>query len=106
MHALPIIENSITLFKKTTSPQDIIVYNYYRGIIFISLKKYQEAIDALKLAIALPTHIIHKVHIESYKKLILINLLLHNEMPSLPSNVSPILKYKFENTAERYKQLG
>jgi hypothetical protein len=36
-HALPIIETPVTSFRKTTSPMDIITYNYYRGILFLGL---------------------------------------------------------------------
>jgi len=50
-------------------------YNYYRGMLFTGLKKYAQAIECFKLAIALPTTIVHKVHLESYKKLVLVNLI-------------------------------
>mmetsp|Transcript_6432 Transcript_6432/g.4846 ORF Transcript_6432/g.4846 Transcript_6432/m.4846 type:complete len:141 (+) Transcript_6432:179-601(+) len=39
VQALSIIESPITLMKKCTQPIDIIVYNYYRGVIFTALKR-------------------------------------------------------------------
>lgn len=106
MHALPIIETPITSFKKSTSPLDIIAYNYYRGLLFIGLQKYNQAIESFKLAISLPTGVVHKVHLESYKKLVLINLIHNGRMPSLPANTSPLLKMRIDNTLLTYKNLG
>jgi hypothetical protein len=40
LHSLPIIDTPITSFKKNTSPMDIMSYNYYRGILFVGLQKY------------------------------------------------------------------
>ena len=106
MHSLRIIENPITSFRKSTSPMDIIVYNYYRGLLFIGLQRYQQAIDAFKLAISLPTQIIHKVHTECFKKLILVTLIHTGRLPALPSTTPQILKMRFENAMPSYKALG
>lgn len=54
---------------------DIIVYTYYRGLLFTGLKNYTEAIESFKLCLSLPTTICHKVHAESQKKLILLSLI-------------------------------
>ena len=40
MHSLSIIETPVTSFKQKTAPLDIIVYNYYRGLLFTGLTKY------------------------------------------------------------------
>lgn len=55
MHSLEIIEKPVTLMKKSTNPLDIIAYNYYRGILFIGLERYEDAIQCFKIAIALPS---------------------------------------------------
>lgn len=39
-HSLSIIDCPVTSFKKSTSTIDILVYNYYKGMLFIGLKKY------------------------------------------------------------------
>lgn len=105
-HALSIIETPVTSFKMKTSPMDIIAYNYYRGMLFIGLQKYNQAIESFKLALALPTTIVHKVHIESYKKMVLVNLIQNGRMPTLSQNTSSLLKMRFENTLNIYKNIG
>jgi len=85
---------------------DIIAYNYYKGLIYAALKKYQKAIDCFRLVVSLPTQVTHRVHLESYKKLILLSLIQHSKMPSLPNSTSPVLKLRFDNFFTTYKNLG
>jgi COP9 signalosome complex subunit 3 len=87
-HAVPIIEHSVTNFKKSTSPMDILSYLYYKGMIFTGLKRYPEAIEQFKLVIGFPSNCTHKVHCESYKKLILLNLIVNGKMASLPKHTN------------------
>mmetsp|Transcript_77215 Transcript_77215/g.106780 ORF Transcript_77215/g.106780 Transcript_77215/m.106780 type:complete len:84 (-) Transcript_77215:279-530(-) len=47
-HALKFIDNPITSYMEGTSPVDIMVYNYYRGMIFTGLKRYQDAINCFR----------------------------------------------------------
>ena len=54
---------------------DILGYLYYKALILVALKRYQEAIECLKLVISFPSQITHKIHIEAYKKLILVSLI-------------------------------
>jgi len=54
---------------------DIVGYLYYKGLLFTGLKRYKEAIEQFKLVLSYPTTCTHKVHTESYKKLILLTLL-------------------------------
>ena len=105
-HALPIIEPAVTSFKKQSSPMDILSYLYYKGLIFTGLKRYQEAIDQFKLVISYPANCMHKVHIDSYKKLLLLSLIVDQKVPSLPKHTSSQLKYKLENAFQLYKALA
>lgn len=54
---------------------DVISYLYYKGLIYTGLKRYSEAIEQFTLVLSYPSQCIHKVHTESYKKLILLNLI-------------------------------
>ena len=87
---------------------DILGYLYYKALILIALKRYQEAIEALKLVISYPTQITHKVHIEAYKKLILVSLIESGYFPSLPKYTAQMLRYKLElpGTLQCYKLLS
>lgn len=77
---------------------DILSYLYYKGLIFTGLKRYQEAINQFSLVISYPANCTHKVHCESYKKLIILNLMVNGKIPSLPKQMNQMLKYKLENS--------
>ena len=57
-----VIKHPATTFRRGTQAMDIIVYTYYRGLLFTGLKNYPEAIESFKLCLSLPTTICHKVH--------------------------------------------
>lgn len=103
---MPIIDHPVTNFMKNTSAMDILNYIYYKGLIFTSQKLYQKAIDCFQLVISYPSQCTHKIHLESYKKLILLNLIVHDCVPSVPKYTSPVLKYKLENSFQNYKLLA
>jgi len=77
---------------------DILNYLYYKSLIYTGLKRYQNAIDCLLVVISYPTHVTHKIHIESYKKLLLLNLIEKGVRPDIPKYTSMILKYNLENS--------
>ena len=85
---------------------DIIVYCYYRGIIFTALDMKEEAIESFKLCLSLPTQICHKVHIECFKKLILLNLIVYKTTPVLPQYVNPLMRMKLEHGTTKYQQVA
>ncbi len=87
---------------------DIVSYLYYKGLVMIGLKRYQDAIEQFKLVLSFPTNITHKVHVESYKKLILLTLLkvsegkiplasVHHSIKNVfPKDINPVLKQRLE----------
>lgn len=60
---------------------DIICYIYYKGLIFTALNRLDEAIEQFKIVISFPTNCTHKIHHESYKKLMLLSLIKEGKMP-------------------------
>jgi COP9 signalosome complex subunit 3 len=105
-HSLAIVDHAVTNFKKGTSPMDIVSYVYYKGLIFTGLKKYDQAVECFKIVISFPAACTHKVHLESYKKLILLSLIMQGKIPSLPKYTHHMIKYKLENSFQTYKHLG
>ena len=80
-HSLSVVQHSVTSFKKATTPMDIICYIYYKGLIFTALNRLDEAIEQFKIVISFPTNCTHKIHHESYKKLMLLSLIKEGKMP-------------------------
>lgn len=84
---------------------DIIAYNYYRGMLFTGLKRFDDAMECFKLAISAPTALMHKIFTEAYKKLFLLSLLTFGTPPQLPPYVFSYCKIKFEHQFDLYKNL-
>jgi hypothetical protein len=78
--SLDIIKCPVTTYKEHTKPLTIIVYNYYRGLLFTGLKDYESAINCFKCAISQPSYILHSAALESYKKLALLSLIVDGEV--------------------------
>lgn len=62
---------------------DIVSYLYYKGLVYLGLKRYGNAEEQFRLVLSFPSQILHKVHCESYKKLIILTLLkvAHGQIP-------------------------
>jgi len=108
IHSLPIITQTITTFDKskgTLSPIDIAVYNYYRGLLFTGLQRFEEAMGCFKMAITQPSNIIHLCFIESYKKLLLLSLITKEKPPILPRYTANRLKIVLEGNLDIYKEI-
>ena len=58
-----------------TEAIEILTYNYYRGMLFTGLKRFDEAINCFNRVLSLPAKVVHRVHIETYKKLCLLLLI-------------------------------
>ena len=58
-HALAVIEHPITSVMPGTNPLEIAIYNYYRGMIYMGLERYTEAIECFRKVLSQPTAVIH-----------------------------------------------
>ncbi len=58
-HALTVIEHPITSVLPGTNPLEIAIYNYYRGMIYMGLERYTEAIECFRKVLSQPTAVIH-----------------------------------------------
>ena len=117
-HALQVVERPSVSFKKSTQPLDIVSYFYYKALIFMGLKRYVEAMEQFRMVLAYPANCTHKVHCESYKKLMLLTLLqvaegqtpLSNAGSHLsnlvPKSANQILKFKLEQSFPIYHALA
>ena len=58
-HALALIDHPITSVMHGTNPIEIITYNYYRGMIYMGLERYTDAIECFRKVLSQPTSIAH-----------------------------------------------
>lgn len=117
-HSLKLIESPVISFMKHTQPMDVVTYLYYKGLLYTGLQRYEEAMEQFRLVISYPAQCVHKVHSESYKKLLLLTLIQVSEgkLPRantqshlaniVPKNAAPTLKYKLEQSFPSYHNLA
>ena len=58
-HALPLIDHPITMVLSGTNAIEITSYNYYRGMIYMGLERYIDAIECFRKVLSQPTSIVH-----------------------------------------------
>lgn len=72
-------------------------------MLFLGLKKHQKALDCFTNAISTPSFIIHAAGVESYKKLLLLGMLIIGDAPRLPRYTSLHVRAPLDRVAEKYK---
>ncbi|KAH9819083.1 hypothetical protein DFH28DRAFT_63202 [Melampsora americana] len=86
--------------------QDHLLYHYFAGIIQALNKNYKRSIQLLTITVSAPGSFISQIQIEAYKKLILINLLIHSKSsPHLPKYLNSQFKHQFLKMNQVYLDL-
>ncbi|KXX81805.1 COP9 signalosome complex subunit 3 [Madurella mycetomatis] len=78
------VESGLT---KQLSCNDVLQYDFLRGLCFIQRRSWQQALDALERVITYPTKdntSCSKIMVEAHNKWILVGLLLNGKTPPLP----------------------
>lgn len=57
-----------------------LLYYYYGGLIYATLKNYERSLYAFEVALTTPASAISHIMLESYKKYILVSLILHGKV--------------------------
>lgn len=78
-HALSVIEHPITSVMSGTNPLEICTYNYYRGMIYMGLERYADAIECYRKVLSQPAAMAHQVHIDAYQRVSLLNFIVHGQ---------------------------
>ncbi|CDW96913.1 hypothetical protein [Sporisorium scitamineum] len=93
----PLIDADTTITPLTHS--DILQYFYYAALIYIKLDRLHDAIDALETCISSPAVAASAIHMDAYKKLVLVQLLADGKR-------SPVPKYTPQAVTRTFKQLA
>jgi hypothetical protein len=85
-HALPVVSKKVLsgFNNGHFEFENIMNYNYYRGLIFTALEDYDQAKHSFKLVIDTPFHALHIVQVNAFKKLVL--LIWLTSTPNLNDN--------------------
>lgn len=97
--------NEISKENKSFDVRYFLQYYYYGGMIYASLKKYERALFFFEVAITVPSQAVSMIVVESYKKYILISLILHGKLKGLPKYTSQIVTRHIRQMVPQYTEL-
>jgi len=83
-----------------------LLYYYYGGMIYTALKQYDRALYFYETAITTPSMAVSHIMLESYKKFILVSLLVHGKIPSLPKYTSQVVARYIKPLCQHYHDLA
>ncbi|CCF54863.1 hypothetical protein NDA11_004934 [Ustilago hordei] len=97
---LPLIDADASVTPLAHS--DILQYFYYAGLIYIKLDRLEDAIDALETCISSPAVAVSAIHMDAYKKLLLVQLLAHGKTLPVPKYTPQTITRTFKQIAQPY----
>ena len=107
--ALPSLDtdfNDISKENKSFDVKYFLQYYYYGGMLYASLKNFERALYFFEIAITTPSMAISSIVLESYKKFILISLIQHGKIKSLPKYTSQAVTRHIKQMVVAYTDLA
>jgi COP9 signalosome complex subunit 3 len=88
--AINILDIELSEFSEVfqLSAQDVILYYYYGGLVYMGLKKFEQASEFFQMAINAPAQVTSAIQIEAYKRLLIIDLIAFGKPTPLPKYLS------------------
>ncbi|XP_064609422.1 COP9 signalosome complex subunit 3-like [Liolophura sinensis] len=107
--ALPFLATDVTDISKEGGhyeAKDFLLYFYYGGMIYTALKDYDRALYFYEVAITTPSMAVSHIMLEAYKKYLLVSLILHGKIPSLPKYTSQVVTRYIKPLCQPYHELS
>ncbi|KAL5018335.1 hypothetical protein ScPMuIL_004057 [Solemya velum] len=86
--------------------KDFLLYYYYGGMIYVALKNYARALYFFEVAVTVTSMAVSHIMLESYKKYILVALILHGKVPNLPKYTSQVVARYIKPLCQPYHDLA
>lgn len=83
-----------------------LLYYYYGGMVYSAMKNYERALHFFEVAITTPAQAMSHIMLESYKKYILISLILHGKLNALPKYSSQVIPRFIKPLSHPYHELA
>ena len=106
--ALPFLDVEITEISKESGQFDakhFLMYYYYGGMVYTSIKQYDRALYFFEIAITTPSLAVSHIMMEAYKKFILVGLIRYGKIPSLPKYTSHVVAKYIKPLCQAYHDL-
>ncbi|KAJ3186363.1 COP9 signalosome complex subunit 3 [Gaertneriomyces sp. JEL0708] len=108
--ALPILDSDIDEVepqKFDLQYQDFLLYHYYGGIIYATLKRFERAARFFRLCVVAPAPTVASaIQVEAYRKLILVSLIINGRAPALPKYVNNAVVRACKSYASSYTEFA
>eukprot|EP00002_Diphylleia_rotans_P009610 TRINITY_DN1999_c1_g4_i2.p1 TRINITY_DN1999_c1_g4~~TRINITY_DN1999_c1_g4_i2.p1 ORF type:complete len:480 (+),score=112.70 TRINITY_DN1999_c1_g4_i2:86-1525(+) len=107
--AVPFLVNAPSLLSPEfadKAAEALLLYFYYGGIIHIALKDFEAAHDMLSLVFMIPASMTSAIHIDAYKKLVLVSLIYKGRGPSVTTCFSNLLLQEIMDVCKHYENLS
>ncbi|XP_046362327.1 COP9 signalosome complex subunit 3-like isoform X1 [Haliotis rufescens] len=107
--ALPFLQHDITDISREGGQfdaRDFLLYYYYGGMIYTALKNYNRALYCFEVAVTTPSMAVSHIMMESYKKFILVALIVHGKIPNLPKYTSQVVARYIKPLCQAYHDLA
>lgn len=107
VHLDPDVTSIATTDDSNQDAKYFLLYYYYGGMIYTALKNYDRGLYFFEVAISTPTLAMSHIMLESYKKFILVSLVLHGKVQTkysqAPTKCIKSLSQEYQELAQTYK---
>uniref|UniRef100_A0A182NJ47 COP9 signalosome complex subunit 3 n=1 Tax=Anopheles dirus TaxID=7168 RepID=A0A182NJ47_9DIPT len=83
-----------------------LLYYYYGGMIYAAVKNYERALYFFEVAVSTPALAMSHIMLESYKKYILVSLILHGKVLPIPKYSSQVITRFMKPLSHAYHDLS
>lgn len=109
--ALRFLDIDVTTIASGDDSQDsttkyFLLYYYYGGMIYTAVKNYDRALYHFEVAISTPAMAMSHIMLESYKKYILVSLILNGKQNSTPKYSSQVIGRFMKPLSQPYHELS
>lgn len=101
-----LINSLCTLQGQQFDAKYFLLYYYYGGMIYTALKQYEQALYFFEVAVTTPAMAVSHIMLESYKKYILVSLILHGKITTLPRLTSQVVSRFIKPLSQPYHELA
>jgi len=88
------------------TPKDMLLYYYYGGVAYVGLKDFKSALEFFKMAFSCPAIVLSAIMVESYKKFVLVSLILYGQVQPFPKYTSSVVQRHIKTTCLQYQELA
>jgi len=106
--SLPILDENVFEINENSgiTPKDLLCYFYYGGRAYIGVKQFKPALEFFKLVLSTPAVVLSAIMVEAFKKYILVSLIVHGQVGSLPKYVSSVVHRHIKNLCPQYQEFA